>query len=373
MGELQQEQNKDSTYVESALSPNLHRDFDLAFEEEHAKLKSDFATLQKKHADYITRFDELQMKNGDLHDRNESIEQKLRALEKASSSSNQTEFIIKDQRKTIEELESIIERHENENELNRVTKEQMSKELNSLRRSADRLVQLDDEVKMLRNDNGSLVKKANMVDHFQRKLEMQSNMERENAKLREQIDVLEENQKDYDQVHADIEKHRKELKENMSTLAHHEVQIFEYQQQNRTLKDELRSCENKIIELSSKGVRDEEFIKDLQEQLNSSATIPFSPTTPTAEAGTMLSLEQELEQSEDPLRILRLENARLKAENQVLKSGSAGSANADLRDDLEKSESFRKRIEQNLQSLTARHAIDEEQLEALGSSSLDDK
>lgn len=373
LDENQKEHAEDASRDDSILSSKIERDPDLAFEEEHSQLKTEHIALKKKHADFISRFEELQIKNDDLHQRNDTIEQKLIKFEQASSN-DQAEYIIKDLRKTIDELESIIERHENESELNRVTKEQLSRENNSLRRSAERAVELDDEVKMLRNDNSTLVKKANMVDHFQRKLELQSGMEKDNIKLREQIDVLQENQKDYDQVHADIEKHQRTAKENKQTLEHYENQLLDSQHQNKTLKEELRKCDIRIDELHSKGLRDEEFIRDLQEQLKIGVEIPFSPTTPIAGGRPgVLSLEQELEQSEDPSHILRLENARLKTEIQVLRSGMSGTTNAELRSELAESERVRKRYEENLEMLTVKHAIGEEQLSALQSSSPTEK
>jgi protein HOOK3 len=76
-------------------------------------------------------------------------------------------------------------------------------------------------------------------------------------------------------------------------------------------------------------------------------------------------LEEELEQSDDAGPNYALENSRLKAEIQVLKSSNAGATKATLRIELEDVERIRKRLEENLRDLTEKHTIGQIQLNAM--------
>lgn len=358
--------NSNSTDV--ALPQKLTKDLQLAFEEEHATLHQEHEALRKKHADFITRFEHLQAKNDDLHEQNERIEEQLRSLQE-SNSGDQAGY-IKDLRKQIEERDELIATHEQEAEVNRITKEQQARELATLRPSAQRLLELEDDVKVLKTENISLTKKANMVDHFQKKLELQSGIERENSKLREKIDVLQGNQNDFDKVYAENDAFKTTIGEYKKRFQAYEDEVVALTTQKATLQAENRFRLERIEALTASKQHDEEFIKGLQEQINSSDQ-PH-PSETSGRPGN-LTLEEELEQSDDPTPNYLLEISRLKAENQLLKSSTAGTSNAELRVELEESERIRKRLEENLQELTEQHAIGQEQLQAIISTSSGEK
>lgn len=324
--------------------------------------------LKKKHADFITRFEHLQAKNDDLHDQNDRIEEQLRSLQE-SNSGDQAGY-IKNLQKQIEERDELIATHEQEAEVNRVTKEQQARELTALRPSAKRLLELDDDVKVLRTENASLTKKANMVDHFQKKLELQSGIERENAKLREKIDVLQGNQKDFDKVYEENGTLKSSIGEYKKRFQAYEDEVMTLTTQKSTLQAENRFHLDSINTLNARRAHDEDFIRSLEEQINS------GDQSHTAEASDRLgglTLEEELKQSDDQTPSYLLEISRLKAENQLLKSGSGGTSNAELRVDLEESERVRKRLEENLQEVTEKYAIGQEQLQAIISTSSGEK
>lgn len=325
--------------------------------------------MKKKHADFITRFEHLQAKNDDLHDQNDRIEEQLRSLQE-SNSGDQAEY-IKALRKQIEERDELIATHEQEAEASRITKEKQSRELASLRPTAQRLLELEDEVKVLKTENASLTKKANMVDHFQKKLELQSGIERENANLREKIDILQGNQKDFDKVYAENDALKTTIGEYKKRFQAYEAEVMTLTTQKATLQAEHRFSLERIEALTASKQHDEEFIRGLQEQINSGDQHQSSPKSPGRSGG--LTLEEELEQSDDPTPNYLLEISRLKAENQLLKSNTAGTSNATLRIDLEESERIRKRLEENLQELTEQHALAQEQLQAVISTSSPEK
>jgi protein HOOK3 len=357
-----------SNSADAAIPEKLTKDFQLAFEEEHATLHLEHEALKKKHADFITRFEHLQAKNDDLHERNDRIEEQLQALQE-SNSGDQAVY-IKNLQKQIEERDELIATHEQEAEVNRVTKEQQSRELAALRPSAQRLLELEDDVKVLKTENASLTKKANMVDHFQKKLELQSGIERENANLRERIDVLQGNQKDFDKVYEENETLKTTIGEYKKRFQTYEDEVMTLTTQKATLQAENRFHLERIDALTASKQHDEEFIRGLQEQINSGDQ---HHTSEAIGRPSGLTLEEELEQSDDPAPNLRLEISRLKAENQLLKSSTAGTSNAELHVDLEESERVRKRLEENLQDITEKHAIGQEQLQAILSTSSTEK
>lgn len=130
----------------------------------------------------MTRFEHLQANNDDLHERNDRMEEQLQALQ-GSNNGDQAVY-IKNLQKQIEERDELIATHEQEAEVNRITKEQQARELATLRPSAQRLAELEDDFKVLKTENASLTKKADVVDHFQKKLELQSGIERERQPAR---------------------------------------------------------------------------------------------------------------------------------------------------------------------------------------------
>lgn len=349
------------------LPEKMTKDLQLAFEEEHASLRHEHEALKKKHADFITRFEHLQAKNDDLHEQNDVMEQHLQILQ--NSARGDEAAYIKSLQKQIEERDELIATHEQEAEVNRVTKEQHMRELAILRPTAHRLRELEDDVKVLKTDNASLIKKANMVDHFQKKLELQSGIDKENAKLREKIDVLQGNQKDFDKVYEENDTLRTTISEYKKRFQGYEDEVVALTTQKATLYSENRFHLERIEALTASKQHDEEFIKGLQEQIN---TGDHSRPSDISSPGG-LTLEEELEQSDDPTPNYLLEISRLKAENQLLKSSTAGTSNVELRVDLEESERVRKRLESNLQELTEKHAIGQEQLQAIISTSSNEK
>jgi protein HOOK3 len=356
--------------TDSNLPQKLTNDFQLAFEEEHASLQHEHEALKKKHADFITRFEHLQAKHDDLHEHNNRIEEQLRILQE-SNIGDPTEY-FRDLRKQIEERDELIATHEHEAEVNRITRERQTRELASLRPSAQRLTELEDEVKVLKTDNASLTKKANMVDHFQKKLEMQIVTEKENSNLRQKVDVLQGNQQAFDKVYEENDALRTTIGEYKKRFQTYENEVMTLTTQKATLQAENRYSLERIDALTASKQHDEEFIKTLQEQINTSDQPLSAPKSPSGRTAT-LTLEEELEQSDDPTPNYLLEISRLKAENQLLKSNTAGTTNAMLRIDLEESERIRNRLTENLQELTEKHAIGQEQLRAIISTSSGEK
>lgn len=360
-----------ANWKDARLPLEISKDLDLALEQEHATLYADHAALKKRHADFMTRFEHLQDNHDELLERSRETERQLEAL-KNSNDGDMADY-VQSLKKELQETNDLIATQEQQIEQDRVTRERHQRELNSLRPASDRLIALEDEVKELKTENATLSRKANTLDHFQRKLESQAGVEKENARLRGRIDTLEDNQKDFDRVYEDNVKLQTTIGEYQKRFNSYELQVVELANQKKILEEDLRHRDAQILSLNENKHHDEKFIQDLQEQIRSGLQPSLSPQASNAEPTSFLTLEQELEQSDDSVMNYALEISRLKAENQLLKSNTAGIANANLRIDLEESERARKQVEDRLQQVTEQHAIAQEQLQAIINSSSGEK
>ncbi|KUJ08461.1 uncharacterized protein LY89DRAFT_788841 [Mollisia scopiformis] len=344
-------------------SSHRHADHDLALEEEIATLRKDLDESMKKNADVFSRLDRLTVNNDNLQNEIKQRDATIEALESASRG-DQSDYIVNLQTQ-IQEQNQLIERQETQADIDKEIKESYHKELLSLRPTREKLVEAEDRLKELTQANLELERKANQVDHFKRKLERHVAIENENLKLRDQIEVLEANQVDFDKVHDENAKVKNTLQEYQRKFESYELQVVEISNQKHLLEGELRLQTLRIEQIAERQQHDEKFISDLQEQLRTGPASPNSPTTATGG----LNLEQELEQSDDPTRNYTLEISRLRSEIKALKEGDRRTDNANIRVDLAESERVRKRIEDNFRDLTERNAITQEQLSAVISNS----
>ncbi|TVY44605.1 Protein Hook-like protein [Lachnellula subtilissima] len=347
------EKNTDAKAIDDTLPHKIHQDIELALEEEHAKLSA--ARLEESHAE--------------LQEHSSDIESRLRVLQDSDDGDKVAH--IKDLMTRLQEANDLIANQEQQVETDRVTKERQEKELGNLRPSAQRLIQIEDQLNELKVENTTLTRKANKVDHYQKKLENLQNIERENAHLREQIETLELNMREFDKVNEDKSKMEQTIREFKSLISNLELENVTLIQNKNRLDDEVRFRDDQIQKLHERQQHDEKFIKDLQEQVNTDVAGPSPPSPSMGHA--KLTLEQELEQSDDHAPNYALEISRLRAENQVLKSSTGGVTNANLRIDLEEGERIRKRLQENYQGLLEKHTIAQQQLNAALSNSSDPK
>lgn len=282
------------------------------------------------------------------------------------------EDYIKDLNARINETEILIAQLEHRIEDDRVVKERQDRELNKLRPEYNRLKEIEDEYKVMKIENESLTKKANMVDNFNKKLEHLSNTEKEYAKLRNYADTLETNLREYDRIHDKNERLLKEKGENASIIANLEREINDLTRQKDAYKEDARAKQNKIDNLEAVKASDEAFIADLHQQIKTGNHAPISPNSPGSGERT-LTLEEELANAPEPTPNYPLEISRLRAEISLLKSASAGTTNATLQIDLDDANRKNERLSQNLKEITDKNAVMNNQLSAMLSSSSTDK
>jgi protein HOOK3 len=266
----------------------------------------------------------------------------------------------------IEECESLIEAQELKIEDNRIATERQGREL-AARPSAERIEEINDELRMLKVENASLTKKANTVDHYKRKLESVKITEDDNKRLRENLDTLQSNQAFFDEAIADRDQATNTVLEYRKQFEQYENREVDFEVQIRTLREELRNRDSEVELLKSKADHDEEFISDLQEQIRNGDRALLSPDSPVDEASHM-TLEEELASPSYDLEL-----SKFKSLSQTLKSSNAEGSVTALRFELEESEKIRKRLEKSLQDLTEKHAVGQDQLQALISTSTSQK
>lgn len=294
---------------------------------------------------------------------NEEKDKQIQAFESENGEA-QADY-LKVVQSRLAEAETLIEGQESQIEDNRVRRERDDRELAALRPMAKRFEELQDQVKELQVNNESLAKKANKADHFQKKLERYNILEKEVQRLREYIQTADANLVDYDQTKRRNEALKAENTQYRITFEQYEREAHEGEQTLRFLKDKLRQKDIELEAQVAQRGHDEEFISQLQEQIRTTTnTDTRSPDSPAARTKG-LSLEDELQESDDYTTNYVLEISRLKAENQLMKSNTAGTNNATLRADLEDAERLRKRLEAQIQDLTEKYAIGQEHLTAL--------
>jgi len=358
-----------SNFTDASLPSKLTKDLELALEADYATLAADHEVLKKKHADFITRFERLQQSHEELLAHSTDADHELESLR--GHNDDEHANYIRNLKNQIRERDDLIATQEQQIESDRIIKEKHQRELISLRPAAERLIELEDEVKELKTEKATLLKKSNMVDHYTKKLSQQGVIERENATLRRRVDTLEENQTEFDKVHEENTKLQTTIGEYVKRFDTYENEHVELTNQRKLLEEELRIRDAQVQSLQARQQHDEKFIDSLQEQIRTNtAGPPPSPDSPVVRPAG-LSLGEELEQSEEPNHALQI--SRLQAENQLLKSSTAGTTNATLRIDLEEAERIRKRLEENLRDLTEKHAIGQMQLNAMLNNSSGEK
>ncbi|CAD6505642.1 BgTH12-01132 [Blumeria graminis f. sp. triticale] len=340
---------------ESQKAPD--KDNDLALEEAHANLFAEYEALKKKHADFMTRFERLTISHEDLIQYSNEADARLKALQDTGVGDHADH--MKNQVERILELEDIIAAQEQQVEADRVLKEKQIRELISLRPMAALLTECQDELKVVKVENLNLIKKANKVDHYIKKLENHTSLQRENSELRERIDLLEDNQKDYDKVHEENTKYKLTATEYGSRFQEQELDIVELSSQRTALKQEIQILNERISELNERQRHDEKFINELQEQMRTSLGALSPVSAVPGQVG--LSLEEELEQVEEtPTH--SLENVRLKAELKLLQNSIGNSKITQLNIELAQSERIKKQLEEKYQELLESHSVGQQQL-----------
>ncbi|KAF9878563.1 microtubule binding protein [Colletotrichum karsti] len=341
---------------------NESHDADLAMEADNIRLRAEMDKRGKLLADMETRLGHLQESYDDLKDEVVAKGRELEAFHSAQDGAGKE--VIRSLELKLREQDELIANQEAQAEDDRIAKERLQSEVTALKAKTQKLETLDDEVKELRFKNEELSRKANMVERYKQKLEAQSALSKEMDNLLYEKEQMQRDLIEYEKVLKRNQALEQTNEQYASKLRDYELQYVELDAQRRALHDDTMQLRARLQTLDAQRLSDERLIAELQDQI--AAGTGQSAMSPDA-ASAGFSLEQELEGagSSAPPN-LSLEVSRLKAENNLLRSGmGSASENARLRQELDDERRQRERLQGTYNETFEKHQLAEAQVSAL--------
>ncbi|KAK7416582.1 hypothetical protein QQZ08_011946 [Neonectria magnoliae] len=337
------------------------RDVDLLVEEQNAALRQELDMTKKNLSDYITRLEYLQQSHEELKYEKEKNDRELEVLRKATQDGANSAESIKILETQVHEQMEIIARNE---EVIRKYERRLShleSETQRLNQKCAEDNELRDEVMEWKHKAEELEKKANTAERYKQKLESQQhlvkevqNLQYEKAELQDQLRSLANDQDRSDRT-------RKAEDELTKMITQSEQHLWDERSQKTQLMKDVATLEEEVARLRNCQSHDENFIKDLQDQLqNSTGSQGGIP----GESGATLSLEDELNSAtdDDGQVNLPLELSRLKAENNLLRSTVGSTGDRKELDDLKRQLAH---LQQDRNNLFEKLAVTQDQNDAL--------
>ncbi|OBT79149.1 hypothetical protein VF21_01786 [Pseudogymnoascus sp. 05NY08] len=306
--------------------------------------------LLKQTADLTTRLTHLQENNDSLQDHLRDAEDRLNAPVR----DDETEHRIRRLEDDIRERDEVIESQEGQLEQDRDKMARMGRELSGLKDADSRLIQLQDEIKELEFKNDELTKKANTVDRYKNKLEVQKDLQKNFKDLELENEELKTQFQHVDKImerNSSLEASQRQYQNSISKA---EMEIFEIGSQKKMLEAENSELRYSLSSHEEKIAQYEQAIFELREQS------PLPEISPHGQ-----TLAEQMQNSEGD-RQNNLENFRLKAENALLKGNTlAAQENSSLRAQLEEADAHRKVIEGKYREAFEKEVITQQQLRAM--------
>ncbi|KFZ06442.1 hypothetical protein V501_07405 [Pseudogymnoascus sp. VKM F-4519 (FW-2642)] len=306
--------------------------------------------LLKQTADLTTRLTHLQENNDSLQDHLRDAEDRLNAPVR----DDETEHRIRRLEDDIRERDEVIESQEGQLEQDRDKMARMGRELSNLKDADSRLIQLQDEIKELEFKNDELTKKANTVDRYKNKLEVQKDLQKNFKDLELENEELKTQFQHIDKImerNSSLEASQRQFQNSISKA---EMEIFEIGSQKKMLEAENSELRYSMSTQEEKIAQYEQAMFELREQS------PLPEISPHGQ-----TLAEQMQNSEGD-RQNNLENFRLKAENALLKGNTiAAQENSSLRAQLEESDAHIKVIEGKYREAFEKEVITQQQLRAM--------
>ncbi|KAH6971858.1 hypothetical protein BKA56DRAFT_126003 [Ilyonectria sp. MPI-CAGE-AT-0026] len=340
------------------------RDIDLLVEEQNAALRQQLDLTKKNLSDYITRLEYLQQSHEELKYEKEKNDRELEVLRKATQDGANSAESIKVLEAQVHEQMEIIARNE---ELIRKYERNLAHLDSEVQRLTQKSIEADelrDQVMEWKHKSEELEKKANTAERYKQKLESQQHLVREVQNLQYEKAELQDQLRSLTSDHERSDRTRKAEDELTKMITQSEQHLWDERHQKTQLMKDMTALEEEVVRLRARQSHDENFIKDLQEQLqNNSEPQGGIP----GDSGATFNLEDELNSAtEDGQVNLPLELSRLKAENALLRStvGSTGDTMT-LRKELDEEKRQRAHLQQSFNDVFEKHAVAQDQIEAL--------
>ncbi|RGP66640.1 hypothetical protein FSPOR_6515 [Fusarium sporotrichioides] len=354
--------------VEEAIDAVMEaRDIDLLVEEQNAALRSQLEQTKRQLSDYYTRLEHLQTSHEELRFEKEKNDRELEVLRKATVDGANNAEMIKNLEIQVHDQMELISRHEETIRRDERIKSQLEAEVTKLMEKCKDAEELRDLATEWKHKAEDFEKKANTAERYKQKLESQQhlvkevqNLQYEKTELQDQIRILLDDQDRSVRT-------RKAEDELTKMITQSEQHLWDERSQKNQLMKDIAALEDEVIRLRARQSHDENFIKDLQEQLESGEGTQNA--VPGA-LGMASSLEDELNDAanEDtqPGQVnLPLELSRLKAENDLLRSTVGSGDTAPLRRELDEEKRQRAHVQKNYNDMFEKHAVLHDQMEAL--------
>ena len=339
------------------------RDVDLLVEEQNAALRQQLDATKKSLSDYITRLEHLQLSYEELQYAKEENDRELEVLRKATQDGANSAQAVKLLEARVHEQMDIIAKYEDVIRDHERAKAQLETDVSKLTQKCAQADEIRDQATEWKHKADEFEKKANTAERFKQKLESQQhlvkevqNIQYERAELQEQLRTLMDDKERTGRT-------RKAEDELTMMITQSEQHLWDERNQKNQLIRDVAALEEEMIRMKAQRTHDENYITDLQEQLQQGGGASGGDfLTDSLTAG---NLEDELRSAGDEPNF-PLELSRLKAENGLLRRtvGSTGDA-ASLRRELEEEKRHRDRLQQNFNDIFEKHAVAQDQIESL--------
>ncbi|RSM07496.1 hypothetical protein CDV31_008585 [Fusarium ambrosium] len=346
------------------------RDIDLLVEEQNADLRQELDICKKTLSDYITRLDHLQQSHEELKYEKEKNDRELEVLRKATQDGANSAEAIKSLEAQIHDQMEIIARHEEAIRRDSRIKAQLESEVQKLTERCREADELRDSAAEWRHKAEELEKKANTAERYKQKIESLQHVVKEVQNLRFEKGELQ------DQVRLLLDQQDKSSRartaedELTKMITQSEQHLWDERNQKTQLMKDYAALEDEVIRLRARQSHDENFIRDLQDQLQSGVSVETPPLgmSMSMSRGAPTSLEDELNDAatEDGAQInVPLELSRLKAENDLLRSTVGSENTAPLRRELDEEKKQRAHLQKSYNDIFEKHAVAQDHIEAL--------
>ncbi|KFY60046.1 hypothetical protein V497_03904 [Pseudogymnoascus sp. VKM F-4516 (FW-969)] len=317
---------------------------------QNRELEQEKDQLTKQNADLTTRLTHLQENNDSLQDHLRDAEDRLNAPIR----DDETLHRIRTLEDKVRERDEVIETLEGQREQDREKMARMTRDLSNLKDADSRLIQVQDEVKELEFKNEDLTKKANTVDHYKKKLELQKDLQKNFKDLELENEEMKAQFQNFEKLaerNSSLEASQRQFQNSISKA---EMEIFEIGSQKKMLEAENAEMVYQLATQEEKCAQYEQKIFELQEQ---------SPLPEISPHGQNLA---EMMQNSDADRQANVENYKLKAENALLKGNTlAAKENSSLRAQLDEADAHAKVIEGKYREAFEKDVISQQQLRAM--------
>lgn len=349
-----------NSHVASTEVSTPTHDHELEFEERYAsllqsksRLEAENARLSRKIDGMQSSLDRVQINYDDLKTSHKVLESQLDEI----ASRGDTASMVDALRRDIQDRDDLIASQEASLESSRVFKEQAQDSINRMKAGADELIKVKDELRAVTRENAKLLKantelekKANMADHYRRKLESVRDYEGECAELKRINDDLQKDCEDVARLRHQNKAQERRISDFERALSTNESEIYELTMTKNTVQEQVIFLQNKNNSL-------EQAIADLREARDNND----SPRSARAFGNLEDELNDGIQGESDTMVI-----AALRAQIDILKkNSSAAQDSANLRIQLNDAENVNKELTKKCNEQFEKIAIQEQQVRAI--------